>query len=219
MATSETTPVLPKPRFRGVSHQVAAFAFPVLGLILVVIAHTASVRWSVIVYTVGLTAMYTASATYHRGHWSDLTRVRLRKLDHSMIMVAIAATYTPVAVGALDTHSARVLLGIVWPLALVGVVVQIFWLDAPRWFVAALYIAIGWTAVAFIPTLWRDLGVISFALLASGGVVYSLGAAVYATQRPDPVPRVFGFHEVFHVLVIVAGLLFYLTILRVVLAA
>jgi hemolysin III len=219
MASSETTTALPKPRFRGVSHEIAAFSFPVLGLILVVVARTASVRWSVIVYTIGLTSMYAASATYHRGHWTDLTRVRLRKLDHSMIMVAIASTYTPVAVAALDTHSARVLLGIVWPLALVGVVVQIFWLDAPRWLVAALYIAIGWTAVAFTPTLWRDLGGISFALLVSGGVVYSLGAAVYATQRPDPSPRVFGFHEVFHVLVIAAGLLFYVTILRVVLDA
>jgi hemolysin III len=163
--------------------------------------------------------MYTASATYHRGHWDEPTRIRLRKLDHAMIMVAIAATYTPVAVGALDNRSARVLLGIVWPLAVVGVGLQILWLNAPRWLVAVLYIAIGWTAIAFVPTLWRDLGVISFVLLAAGGITYSLGAVVYSIQRPDPVPRVFGYHEVFHALVIAAGLLFYVTIFRVVLNA
>ncbi len=218
MTNPETLPSA-KPRFRGVSHQISAILFPALGLVLVVIAPSAAVRWSVVVYTVGLTSMYTASATYHRGHWNDVTRVRLRKLDHAMIMVAIAATYTPIAVGALDTRSARVLLGIIWPLALVGVIVQILWLDAPRWLVAALYIGLGWTAVAFVPTLWRDLGVISFSLLLAGGIVYSFGAAVYSTRRPDPIPDVFGFHEVFHVLVIAAGLLFYLSILRVVLNA
>ncbi len=103
-----------KPRLRGVSHHISAFAFPLLGLVLVVIAPSASVRWSVVVYTIGLTSMYTASATYHRGHWNDITRVRLRKLDHAMIMVAIAATYTPISVAALDTRSAQILLGIVW---------------------------------------------------------------------------------------------------------
>src|SRR5665213_359094 len=219
MTETETTVVAAKPRFRGVSHQIAAIVFPFLGLALVVVAHSTAARWSVVVYTIGLTRMYTASATYHRGHWTDVTRVRLRKLDHAMIMVAIAATYTPISVVALDTRSARILLGIIWPLALVGVVVQILWLDAPRWLVAALYIALGWTAVAFGPALWRDLGGISFALLVAGGLVYSLGAIVYSTRRPDPVPEVFGFHEVFHVLVIAAGLLFYVAILRVVLNA
>jgi len=208
-----------KPRWRGVSHEIAAFVFPAFGLVLVVLAHTTAVRWAVLVYTLGLTLMYTTSACYHRGHWSATQRLRLRRLDHSMIMVAIAATYTPVAVAALDLRSARVLLAVVWSLAVLGVAAQLLWLHAPRWFVATLYIAIGWTALAFLPTLWRDLGAASFSLLALGGVVYSVGAVVYSTRRPDPVPAVFGFHEVFHLLVIAAGLFFYAAILRIVITS
>ena len=194
-----------------------AFVAPVLGIVLFAVADTASVRWSIVVYTAGLTAMYTTSACYHRGHWSTATCVRLRRLDHSMIMVAIAATYTPIAVAGLNVHSARLLLVLVWSLTVVGVVAQMLWLHAPRWLVAALYIAIGWTALAFSPTLWRDLGAITCALLVLGGIVYSIGAVVYSTRRPDPAPAIFGFHEVFHVLVVAAGLLFYVAILRVVL--
>src|SRR4029078_3480667 len=106
---------------RGVSHEIAAFAMPVLGLVAVVLASSASVRWAVAVYPAGVTMMYATSAVYHRGHWSASTRLRLRRLDHSMIMVAIAATYTPVAVAALDTSNARILLSVVWGLAVVGV--------------------------------------------------------------------------------------------------
>jgi hemolysin III len=213
------TPDEAKPSWRGVSHEIAAFVFPVLGVVLLAIAPTASVRWAVLVYTIGLTLMYTTSACYHRGHWSAAQRVRLRRLDHAMIMVGIASTYTPVAVGALPARSARILLGVVWSLAIVGVVLQLLWMHAPRWLVAGLYIAIGWTAVAFTPTLWRHLGVASFSLLVAGGVVYSLGAVVYSTRRPDPAPKTFGYHEVFHALVVAAGLLFYVAILRVVLNA
>ncbi len=218
-ASAEADRPAVKPRLRGVSHEIAAVAFPVLGLVLFALASTASVRWAVVVYTLGLTLMYTASVAYHRGNWTAPVRLRLRRLDHSMIMVAIAATYTPVAVAALGAHTARVLLGLVWSLAAVGVVLQILWLHAPRWLVAALYIAIGWTAVAFAPTLWRDLGAISFFLLVLGGVVYSVGAVVYATRRPDPAPAVFGYHEVFHALVIAAGLLFYAAIIRIVITS
>lgn len=208
-----------KPRLRGVSHEIAAFVFPILGLALIFAAPTTSVRWAVLVYTVGVTAMYATSACYHRGHWSEVTRLRLRRLDHSMIMVAIAATYTPIAIAALDVRSATVLLAVVWTLAVVGVVAQMLWLHAPRWLGAALYIAIGWTALAFLPALWRELDVVSFSLLVLGGIVYSLGAVVYSTRRPDPAPAIFGFHEVFHALVIAAGLIFYAAIVRVVLTA
>ena len=219
--TMPAAPPLPvaKPRFRGVSHEIAAFVFPILGVALVIVSPTAAIRWASVVYTLGVTAMYATSACYHRGHWSDATRLRLRRADHSMIMVAIAATYTPIAVAALSTRSATILLTIVWSLAIIGVVVQMLWLHAPRWLSAALYIAIGWTALAFVPTLWRALGVVSFSLVVLGGIVYSLGAVVYATRRPDPAPAVFGYHEVFHALVIAAGLIFYAATLRVVLAA
>jgi hemolysin III len=207
-----------KPRLRGVSHQIAAIAFPFFGLALVVIADGAAAKWAVLVYTVGLTLMYATSATYHRGDWNEPTRLLLRRLDHSMIVVAIASTYTPIAVIGLGHHSARVLLSVVWALAVVAVVLQLLWLNAPRWLVAILYIALGWTAVAFAPTLWRDLGAVTFSLLLAGGIVYSLGAVVYSTRRPDPVPEVFGYHEIFHALVVTAGLLFYVAIARVVIA-
>ena len=102
-----------------------------------------------------------------------------------------------------------------WPLAIAGIVVQMVWLDAPRWLVAGLYVVIGWTAVAFLPVLWHQLGVVTFSLIVCGGVVYSIGARVYSTRRPDPVPAVFGFHEVFHTLVLAAGLIFYVAIVSV----
>ncbi len=206
-----------KPRWRGTSHEVAAFIFPVLGLVLVAFAHTTAARWAALVYTVGVTAMYAASACYHRGRWNPSTKRRLRRLDHSMILVGIAATYTPIAVVGLDTRSARILLGVVWPLALAGIVVQMLWLNAPRWLVAGLYVVIGWTALAFTPVLWHQLGVVTFSLIAVGGLVYSVGARVYSARRPDPMPAVFGFHEVFHALVIAAGLIFYAAIARVIL--
>ena len=154
-----------KPRWRGASHEVAAFVFPVLGVVLVAVAQTTAARWAALVYTVGITAMYATSACYHRGDWSPPVRRRLRRLDHSMILVGIAATYTPIAVVGLDTRSARILLGVVWPLAVAGIVVQMFWLNAPRWLVAGLYVVIGWTALAFVPVLWHELGVITFSLI------------------------------------------------------
>jgi hemolysin III len=205
-----------KPRWRGVSHEVAAFVFPVLGVVLVAVAQTTAARWAALVYTVGITAMYATSACYHRGHWSPPVRRRLRRLDHSMILVGIAATYTPIAVAGLDARSVRILLGIVWSLAIVGIVVQMFWLDAPRWLVAGLYVAIGWTALAFVPVLWHELGAVTFSLIVCGGVVYSVGARVYSARQPDPMPSLFGYHEVFHALVIAAGLIFYAAIARVI---
>ena len=211
-----TEAVESKPRFRGVSHEIAAFAFPVLGGVLVVVAHTTAARWAAVAYTAGVTAMYAASACYHRGHWSAPAARRLRRLDHSMILVGIAATYTPIAVVGLDNRSARILLGVVWPLALAGIVVQMVWLHAPRWLVAGLYVVIGWTALGFIPVLWHQLGVITFSRIVTGGAGYSVGARVYSTRRPDPRPAVFGFHEVFHALVIAAGLIFYVAIARVI---
>ena len=208
-----------KPRWRGASHEVAAFVFPVLGIVLVAVAHTTAARWAALAYTVGITAMYVTSACYHRGHWSPSVRRRLRRLDHSMILVGIAATYTPIAVVGLDTRSAGILLGVVWPLAVAGIIVQMFWLNAPRWLVAGLYVVIGWTALAFVPVLWHELGVVTFSLVVCGGVVYSLGARVYSARHPDPVPGVFGFHEVFHALVIAAGVIFYIAIARVIVTA
>jgi len=207
------------PRLRGVFHHVAAFVFPALGLVLILLASTAAARVAVAVYAAGCTAMYATSALYHRGRWSVVARQRMRRLDHSMILVGIAATYTPIAVVGLHPSAARVLLGVVWGLAGVGVIVRNTWLDAPRWLVASIYIAVGWTALVALPTLWTQLGVVTFFLLILGGLLYSAGALVYSRQRPDPAPSVFGYHEVFHALVLVAGLVFYIAVVRVLVRA
>jgi hemolysin III len=202
-----------------VSHQVAALVFPALGLVLIVLAPTVAARVAVVVYTAGCTAMYTTSALYHRRRWSVPARQRMRRLDHSMILVGIAATYTPIAAIGLHPAVARVLLGVVWALAGLGVIIRNAWLDAPRWLVASIYIAVGWTAVGVLPTLWSQLGAVTFSLLIVGGLLYSIGALVYSRQRPNPVPGVFGYHEVFHALVLAAGLAFYAAVLRVVVRA
>ena len=208
-----------KPRLRGVSHEIAALVFPALGVLALVLAHSAGSKAAVAVYTVGLTGMYATSACYHRGSWSVAAKRRLRRLDHSMILVGIAATYTPIAAIGLHATTALALLTVVWGLAVAGVVIRNVWLGAPRWLVAGVYVAVGWTALAVAPTLWTQLGVVTFGLLLLGGVVYSIGAAVYSRRRPDPLPAVFGYHEVFHALVLAAGLLFYAAVIRVVLRA
>lgn len=208
-----------RPRLRGVSHAVAAVVFPVLGLVAVVVARTPGARAATVVYTVGVTGMYATSAFYHRGSWSDPVRRRLRRLDHSMILVGIASTYTPIAAVGLGGTTGKVVLAVVWALAAVGVLVRNLWLDAPRWLVGAVYLGVGWTALAVLPDMWTRLGVVTFVLVVTGGVVYSLGAAVFARRRPDPVPAVFGFHEVFHALVLLAGLLYWIAVLRVALRA
>jgi hemolysin III len=155
----EVTPV--QPRLRGVSHEVAAFVFPALGLLLVLLVPTRS-RVAVVIYTAGVTAMYATSACYHRGRWSVSARQRMRRLDHSMILIGIAATYTPIAAIGLDGSTARALLAAVWGLAAAGIVIRNAWLGAPRWLVPGVYVAVGWTALAVVPALWSQLGALTF---------------------------------------------------------
>jgi hemolysin III len=205
-----------KPRLRGVTHEVAAFLFPVMGLVALLVARSTGAKVAVGVYTLGVTGMYATSACYHRGGWAPAAKRRMRRLDHSMILVGIASTYTPVAAVGLPAGTAWALLSVVWGLALAGVVIRNLWLGAPRWVTAAVYVAVGWTAVAVLPTLWAHLGVTIFVLLLTGGLVYSLGALVYSRRRPDPVPAVFGYHEVFHALVLAAGVMFYAAVIGVV---
>jgi hemolysin III len=205
-----------KPRLRGVSHEVAAFVFPFMGMAAVLAAGSAAEKVAVGVYTLGISLMYATSACYHRANWAPVPKGRMRRLDHSMILVAIASTYTPIAVIALSATTARILLGAVWSLAVAGMLVRNFWLDAPRWVMSAFYIGVGWTAVAVLPSLLAGLGTASFALTLAGGLVYSIGALALACRWPDPVPAVFGYHEVFHALVLVAGLLFYVVVIELV---
>jgi hemolysin III len=205
-----------KPRLRGVSHAVAACVFPFMGLAAILAAGSIGEKVAVGVYAIGVSGMYTASACYHRANWAPVSKSRMRRLDHSMILVAIASTYTPVAVIGLPAATAGPLLAVVWGLALAGILVRNFWLDAPRWVMGGFYAGVGWTAVAVLPSLLAGLGAFTFALLLTGGLVYSMGGLTLSYRWPDPVPAVFGYHEVFHALVLVAGLLFYLVVIELV---
>jgi hemolysin III len=194
-----------KPSLRGVSHQYAFYAALAAGIALVVLARGGEARVVALVYALSLSAMFGASALYHRFDWSPRPRAWLRRLDHSMIFVLVAGTYTPFAVLVLAPALGWTVLAVVWGGALAGVIISLLWIDAPRWLTAVLYVALGWVSIVTMPQLWDRAGVLAVALLATGGLLYTAGAVVYARRRPDPVPRVFGYHEVFHVLVIAAA--------------
>ena len=192
-----------KPRLRGVSHQWAFFVSLASGTLLVLVA-TTTTRASVAVgiYGASVSALFGVSALYHRVTWNGPARRRLRRLDHAMIFLLIAGTYTPVGLLVLKGTLATVVLAVVWGGAVAGTVLELAWTGAPRWLGGTVYLALGWVAVAAMPQLLARLGVAGGLLIVAGGLVYSAGAAVYALRRPDPVPAVFGYHEVFHLLVI-----------------
>jgi hemolysin III len=197
-----------KPLLRGVFHQYSAALAIVAGGILLWAASSTRGRIAVAVYAAGITLMFAMSGMYHRVAWrSEETRQRARRLDRSTIYLAIAGTYTPVALFVLQGPLARIVLIGVWGGALVGTLVNVLWIGAPRWLVACFYVSVGWVGIAAIPQLVEHAGGTTATLLILGGALYSLGAIVYAARRPDPSPRVFGYHEVFHALVFAAAAL------------
>ena len=199
-----------KPRLRGVSHQWAFFVSLVTGAALVLAAPNGRATAAAAVYAGSVAGLFGASALYHRVNWSTAGARRwMRRLDHSMIFLLIAGTYTPFAVLALDGPLATAILVVVWSAALGGIVLKLVWIDAPKWLVALIYVAIGWVALAAFPQLLSKLGVTATAMVAAGGLLYTAGALVYARRRPDPAPTVFGYHEIFHALVILAAALQY----------
>ena len=199
-----------KPKFRGVSHQYAFFVSIITGVVLVLLASGTRATTAAIIYAVAVSALFGTSALYHRVNWSTQAARRwMRRLDHTMIFVLIAGTFTPVCLLVLQGTIGTVLLAVVWGGALLGVVFKFVWIDAPKWLIAVLYVALGWVAVIAFPELLDRAGWTAFGLLLGGGLLYSIGAVVYATKKPDPVPSVFGYHEVFHVLVIGAAALHY----------
>jgi hemolysin III len=202
-----------KPRLRGVFHQWAFLVSVPLGLTLVIIATNARARVALTTYAISLAALFGVSALYHRVNWRSIGARRwIRRLDHSMIFVLIAGTYTPFAVLVLHGVLATAILIAVWTGAALGVVFNLVWTNAPTWLRAALCIALGWTAVAALPQLGAAIGIAGLTLLGLGGVFYTAGGVVYALRRPDPAPAVLGYHEVFHILVIVAAALQYAVI-------
>jgi hemolysin III len=177
------------------------------------VAHSERARLAVSVYAVTLVALFGVSALYHRVNWSSISARRwMRQLDHSMIFMLIAGTYTPFALLALHGPLALTILVVVWMGALTGAIFNLMWSAAPKWLDAVIYISLGWVAVAAMPDLAAAIGVAGLALLALGGLLYTAGAVIYAVKRPDPLPAVFGYHEVFHALVIVAAAVQYAVI-------
>jgi hemolysin III len=193
-----------KPLLRGVLHEVAAYAAAIAGGILVFRAPGPRARAGALIYGISLVTLFAVSAIYHRPAWSEKARLVLRRIDHSAIFLLIAGTYTPLSF-LLGSRIGWTFLAIVWGGALVGIVLSIAWVRAPKGLVASICVLLGWAALPVLPALKTALGTGAVAVLAAGGIAYSLGALVYAIRRPDPFPSVFGYHEVFHALVIVAA--------------
>jgi hemolysin III len=197
---------LPKPLLRGVFHQWAFVAAFVAGIVLVALADGLRERFASWVYAVALAAMFGASAIYHRVEWrTPARRAWARRLDHSTIFLFIAGTYTPFALLAFEGAPAVSLLAVVWVGAVFGLAVNLCWIDAPQWAAATSYLVVGWVGVVAAPQLFSKLGVAAAVLVVVGGLLYTVGAIIYALRRPDPFPAVFGYHELFHVLVIAAA--------------
>ncbi len=201
-----------KPKLRGVLHEVAFFVSLVAGAALVWAAPTTSSKLLCLVYACSISLLFGVSALFHRHTWGPVGRRRMRRADHSTIFIAIAGSYTPVAGIALTGWARAAVLLLVWIGALVGITLRQLWLDAPKWVIALPYVVVGWAAVVVLPQLYRALGPTGFALLLAGGLAYSAGAVVYSLKKPDPVPGVFGYHEVFHACTIVGAVLHFVCI-------
>jgi hemolysin III len=194
-------------------HEYAFFVALVAGAALLVAAPAGKARVAIAIYVLGLAGLLGTSALYHRVTWrKPNVRRWLRRLDHSMIFLLIAGTYTPFALLVLSQPLGTVVLVLIWTGAVGGIVLSLLWPDAPRPVSAAIYISLGWVAVIAMPQLFDRLGALGIVLIVLGGLLYSAGAIVYARRRPDPVPTVFGYHEIFHVLVVAAAALHFAVI-------
>ncbi|MFN8162601.1 MAG: hemolysin III family protein [Solirubrobacterales bacterium] len=196
-----------KPKLRGVSHEWAFFLSLGFGAALILLAKTPKATLAVGIYAVSLSALFGTSALYHRVNWTRPNmRQWMRRLDHSMICFLIAGTYTPFALLVLHGTLALAILVVVWIGAIAGAIVEMIWINHPKWASVLIYMSIGWVAVIAFPELWSSMGVAGTLLVAAGGLLYTAGAVVYATQRPNPNPAIFGYHEVFHLFVIAAAI-------------
>jgi hemolysin III len=196
-----------RPLFRGVLHHVAFFVSLVAGAVLLALAPTPRATLGAAIYAASLSALLGTSALYHRITWSVPTRRWMGRLDHSMINVLIAGTFTPFGLVVLSGNLATILLPVIWAGAVAGIMLHLLWFDAPKWLSATLYVVLGWVGIVAAPQVIEHSGWTVAALLLAGGLLYSLGALVYATRRPDPAPAAFGYHEVFHALVVAGAIL------------
>jgi hemolysin III len=208
------------PRLRGVVHQCAFAAAFAAGVVLVALAEAGRAQVASWLYASTLILMLGASTLHHRARRaSPSVRAWLRRLDHSAIFLFIAGTYTPFALVAFEGTLGAALLGVVWAGAAAGLLLRLFWVEAPGWLAALAYVSLGWVGVVVLPELLSAVGVAVFVLVLVGGGLYTLGALTYVLRRPDPAPAVFGYHEVFHVLVTAAAAVQYIAVSLVVLGA
>jgi hemolysin III len=202
----------PTPKLRGLLH---AGMFPVAigaGGVLVAVAPSAAAKVAAALYAASAAMLFGVSAAYHRALWSGRLQDVLRRFDHANIYLIIAGTYTPFAALALHGNIRLAVLTVIWAGAAAGLAFRMAWLRAPRWLYTSLYIGLGWTAVFVMPQLVRGAGLTAVILILAGGVLYSLGGVVYGLRKPDPLPRWFGFHEVFHALTVAAYIVQYVAV-------
>ncbi|MEU1615766.1 hemolysin III family protein [Streptomyces sp. NPDC008238] len=225
MSSVDETPVVPaaleelasaaaplKPKLRGWLHAGMFPAVLVAGVVLTAFAESTRGRIACAVFTLTACALFGVSALYHRGDWGPRASAVLRRLDHANIFLIIAGTYTPFTLLLLPDGKQEILLWLVWAGALAGIAFRVFWVGAPRWLYTPCYIALGWAAVFFLPDFLQHGGIAVLVLIVVGGLLYSIGAVVYGTKRPNPSPRFFGFHEVFHSFTLAAFIVHYVGI-------
>jgi hemolysin III len=206
-----------RPRLRGVLHQYSFFVSVVLGAALVLAASGAGERAAAAIFAATLATMFGVSALYHRVTWAPRARRRMRRLDHAGIYLLIAGTYTPFGLLVLSGAWRWTILPIVWGGAALAIAFKLAWIDAPGWVAASLAVVLGWVGIVAFPLLWAHTGLTGVGLLLLGGILYTAGAVVYARRRPDPAPAVFGYHELFHLLVIGAAACQYAAVMLLVL--
>jgi hemolysin III len=203
-----------RPLLRGWIHLVAVVVTVVAAPFVVARAPTAGAAAALAIYMTSIVALFGVSAAFHRIRWSPAGRRRMRRADHATIFVAIAGTNTAVAGLALRGWAQVLILSLVWGGAVIGITIRQAWLDAPKWAVAVPYVVVGWCALAVLPQLLHALGGAGFGLLAAGGGFYTLGAVIYSLRRPNPVPGVFGYHEVFHACTVIGAVLHFVVIVH-----
>lgn len=199
-----------KPKLRGWLHAATAPLALISFLVMLVLAESKTARLGAAVFMISALLLFGVSAVYHTVPWHERAKQMLRRLDHSNIFVMIAGSYTPFTLLLLDSKQATVLLTLVWGGAILGVLFKVFWLSAPRWVYVPLYLALGWAAVIYLPDFYAAASTPVFVMLSLGGLFYTIGALVYAFQWPDPNPKWFGYHEVFHALTIAAFIVHYI---------
>jgi hemolysin III len=203
---------------RGRLHEIAFFIALPAGIALVALADTGRSRLAAVIFAVGLAGVFGSSAAYHRVAWSEPARNRMKRLDHSMIFILIAGTYTPLCLLALNGAWSVVTLATVWAGAITGIILKQVNVDGLRRVCGFLYIALGWASIVALPQMFHVMSVTGSVLVVAGGLLYTLGAIVFAVKRPDPNPAVFGYHEIWHAFTAGAGLCHYAAVLLLVLA-